>query len=142
MKAYVGALLSASAAQEIDTATETLVAFNEAEHDVGGFFSDTLDALVIPVALDGYYHIYGSVQWEADGTGIRWLEVRKNGTAYFRTTMNTVTGHSLTQTVSLTLSLEVGDIITLYCYQTSGGGLDVEYSDDYTPHLGVDLMGV
>jgi len=141
MRAYVGALLSASAAQTIGTASATQVTFNEAEHDVGGFFSDSLDALVIPASLGGYYQIYGSVQWEDNAVGVRWIEARVNGTAYLRTTMNTVSGGSLTQDISLTLNLSAGDVVTLYCYQSSGGNLDVEYVNDYTPHLGMDYLG-
>jgi hypothetical protein len=144
MLAYVGCLVSKTAAQTIANGVASSLSFDEEIHDTDAFHSNTVspERITIPQGLAGTYQIYGSVQWEADATNLRYTEIRVNGTPIARTAHNTIGGASLTQNISVTYALAVADIVTLYVYQNSGGGLDVENSDDpYTPLFGINLLG-
>ena len=141
MLAYQGALLTMSAAQDIVTATETDLSWDTETHDTNDFYNPTYPTqFVIPIGLAGMYHMYSSVQWETNATGIRWIGIYAGGYERIRTTSTTIGTSPFSQYVGTTFQVEEGDIIKVVVYQTRGANLEVERSL-YTPRFGIDFMG-
>lgn len=141
MLAYVGISLTMSAAQEIPDSTKTALSWNTETFDTNDFRNASYPTeIVIPLGLAGIYWVYGSVQWESDGTGVRYITIEKNLIEMCRHYQPTITGGSLTQYIAQTFSCLAGDSLIMHAYQSSGGALDVERTV-YTPHFGVDLLG-
>jgi hypothetical protein len=126
--------------QTIDDSTATQITFQTELWDREDFWvSGSGSQMTVPTDLGGYYHIIGVTEWQLNASGIRWLEIRVNGTAVARSTQPVDTASVQGQHVEVTKELSAGDIVTLWCYQDSGGGLAAH---EYRTQLGVDFIGV
>lgn len=146
MRAYIGCLTTTdSGSQEIDTGTGTDLEFDTDIHDTDGFHntSTNTERLTIPTGFAGYYRVYGSVHWEGNAAGHRILQILDAGdNVLARTTFAAIGADRMRQYVTCVAEFSVGDYVTLNVYQTSGGGLDVEEHDYFSPLFGLDFLGV
>lgn len=144
MLAYQGVLLTRTAVQTISHATETLVSWDAETHDVGAYHDTSLQPtqIIVPTDLGGTYNIYASVDWVANSTGYRWIEILVNNVAIAQNTRPTYPTDLLSQFVSTSWILAEGDIVTIKVYQTSTGNLDITRSAIRTPRFGIDLLGI
>jgi hypothetical protein len=132
-----------SVAQSIATATWTIVALNSERYD-----TDTIHDLVtnnsrLTCKTAGKYMITASVEFAANATGNRLLELRLNtggvaqgGTilaADYRSNMGA--GVVTRLSVSRQFSMAVNDYVELNVYQDSGGALNLNATGSLSPEL-------
>ena len=123
------AKMVASAAQSIVTATTTKCAYNVTNFDSyaarpeGAMINLTNDEITIRKA--GLYLVTTSGSFAANATGVRRLDIRKNGTSLVSDTRV-----ASAQTCGLHLAgifaFAVNDLITAACFQNSGGNLNID----------------
>jgi hypothetical protein len=111
--------------------TETAVAFNSEDFDVGTMHDNATNnsRITIPANEDGLYLITGIVSFASNATGFRTLSLFKNGGGTAegsKALLNALTAAATTR-VQLTtlLTLAAGDYIELFARQTSGGNLNI-----------------
>lgn len=97
-----------------------------AMHDTGANFSK------ITIATAGYYTITGLARWDGSTLGFTEAYFKKNGTttlAYSDYPSSSVA--NVTHTLTMSVSLAVGDYIEFWVLQNSGGNRVVTASDSY-----------
>ncbi len=122
--------------QRIPDADWTLVEWQEAEHDTGGFWSTEEPAgfVVPPNRGINFVRLTANVAWEANDDGWRQAEFRKNGEAIVGSGTSSqhsganedAGGISTVQNLhSAVIPVAPGDELSLRVRQTSGGALGV-----------------
>lgn len=121
-----------TAVQAIPNATWTAVAFDASSaelYDTDSIHDPTSSSSRFTIKTPGLYSIAASVDWNANGTGIRFVEIRKNGLALSEMADYSVAGNATAganrMQVTTQLILAAGDYIELMVHQTSGGALDL-----------------
>jgi hypothetical protein len=89
--------------------------------------------------IDGVYAITGKVQWAANTTGVRDLLIVKNGTTIIARTE--VPGSTAVQEVSTQVDMRTRDFVELRVSQTSGGALNVQALDAWSPVFAMHWIG-
>lgn len=129
-----------STAQDIPDTTWTSLSFSALEIDSkpGGLTAHWVVGTPTRVFCrwTGIYYIQASCLWAADGTGIRFIRLLKNGAEIIRSTENNLTATWLPMSNAATiLSLAAGDYIEAQVYQSSGASLQVVVSFQPVPQL-------
>lgn len=80
----------------------------------------------ITVPVSGRYQVTAGGAWLANATGVRRIQITKNGTSFVLATDTrpSIAGTDLGQSASRTVSLAAGESVLMRIYQTSGGTLD------------------
>jgi hypothetical protein len=113
-----------NANQAITTSTNTAITFQVEDSDNDGIFSPTSTQFVCRTA--GIYYAVGSVIWEANANGQRYLFIGKNGADTNETSWRPgAATSSPRQQVSGLIELAVGDVVELYAIQDTGSNLNV-----------------
>lgn len=112
------------------TGVETKIALNASTFDDVGGFDLVNNRYVAKVA--GKYRASGSIGWDSNGTGVRGIGLRKNGTEFARAQVQPSGTSATITSTSDVVSINVGDYIELYGVQTSGGSLNVFGFPSYT----------
>jgi hypothetical protein len=129
----IAAYLTAN--QSIPDTTATIVAFNGTEFNKGGF---TLSAGRITVPASGITHVRvrALANFSSNAVGFRQIYIAKNGATSYRgsgarSTDNDPAGGISSNVMCSTYIIPVspGDYFEAYVVQTSGGALDVQYSN-------------
>ncbi len=108
--------------------TYTPLYFDTVDGDSGGLTSAFTDRLTIPVA--GWYDFGATLLWYINSVGQRHVEITLNGTAPGAVAQDRrlAVGDSQ-RTTNLALGYRyflVGDILRVFCSQTSGGALSLD----------------
>jgi len=130
--AYKGALVYNSANQSIPNATNTSLTFNNENHDTDNIHSTSTNTerLVVPTGVSRVV-LKGQVSFAADATGIRQIQLLKDGSAAFaggciNTELNpNGTWPARVEFTSPTLTVVPGNYFEIQVYQNSGGALNV-----------------
>ena len=109
--------------QTLENNVATKVAFNAMSKDTDLMSDVSNNALICKTP--GYYNITGFVNFTANATGLRSLSIYKNGASITTAGIVVATGVNALNFTFIT-DLTVGDIITLYATQTSGGQLVIQ----------------
>lgn len=129
--------------QTIPNATDTVLAFDSVEYDNDNMY-DAGNNTRLTCKTAGKYRITACVMWVPNTTGIRQLEIRKNGTLYIGSTKITPVQQANRETVQVTTctyNLSAGDYVEVLVKQESGGALDVKKICDYSPVLTMERVG-
>lgn len=95
----------------------------------------------ITIRTAGKYQIEGYVCFAANSTGVRRVEIVKNGTVSLRSNSSpAVAGISTTIQADVTAALAINDYIEIQAYQTSGGNLALNNGAPGPSSLTVRLM--
>lgn len=116
--------------QSIAGTTPIALTFDSEDYDVGAMHSTGSNTarITVPTGGDGLYVIRGGTQWAANGTGYRFLQLKKDGSTVL--TNNCIqaadpTNNSITQQeVSFIAVLAAADYIEILAAQQSGGPLN------------------
>ena len=111
-----------SAAQTLTTAVDRILTWDSSTTDVESL-SDSLTKII--AKSDGRYAIVGSVTFEANASGLRYIELRKNGVAVSKVQHSNTGGSTHTIVLHDIVQLDADDYVELRAHQTSGGNLDV-----------------
>jgi hypothetical protein len=119
---------SNNATQSVATSTWTSVSLQSEAIDTSNLHDTVTNNDRIAVTRTGNYQVHGVVEFAANATGIRRIQLAKNGSALSQTV---VAGPNLgasepaqVQTQAL-LALTAGDYITMQAFQDSGGALNL-----------------
>ena len=129
----------------VTTATATAITFDSEVRDNGGMHSTVSQTsrITVPSGAAGYYIIGGSVTFDSNATGVRQVHVRLNGTLSLAISeSNSVSANALNQDVVTAYPLAVADYVELVVYQTSGGNLNIQANNNYSPHFWVVYTGI
>jgi hypothetical protein len=130
-----------STAQAIPNATVTAVTFNSERSDTNNLHSTSSNTSRLTAGTPGWYSISGAVQFPANGTGLRQVYLRVNGStliAISKPGIGTASGNSLT--INRQYLLAAGDYVELLVQQTSGGSLNVS-ADRASPEFTMVKIG-
>lgn len=111
--------------------------FDTETHDTGGMHSTSSNTsrITIPTGGSGMYLIGAGVEFAANATGTRDLNLRINGTTVIATSRATAaSGTSATRLMTNTIyPLNAGDYIEAQINQSSGGNLNINATSEFTP---------
>lgn len=138
-----------NASQSISNSTPTALAFNSERFDTESNASSTIHDTAsnnsrLTCRTAGKYLIIGNVEWAANGTGLRRLEISCSaggGVFIAATEMPGTSTGTNKQIVSTIYDLAVNDYVELYVTQTSGGPLNVNASTNYSPEFMMVCVG-
>lgn len=125
------------AAQSIPNNSSTALTFNTDTEDVGGCHDTAVNTsrITAPAGGDGWWGFMTNVEFPANATGHRQLSLRVNGSVFIASTSDpTPSGTNVTRLqVSTEYRLAVGDYVEAIVYQNSGGALNANVGNEYTP---------
>lgn len=110
------------ATQSISNASVTRIDFDTIVHNDFGFWDPTNFRFEVTVPGDYLFTTNGS--FAPNNSGIRWLDISKNGSIEAYDQRDATTGNPTSMSVSKIIRCEAGDLITSNCFQTSGGSLN------------------
>ena len=103
--------------------------YNDAieEYDYGDIYQHTASER-ITIKKSGLYMVTARIYWSGNSNGtFRGLYIYKNGSFVSGEAPPPLNNLPFHQSIILQLKLDVGDYITMSCYQNSGSNLDVSY---------------
>jgi len=142
---HLGARVYRSSAQSITSGSNNTVTFNSERYDRGGFHSliSNTGRLTVPTGANGLYLIGASIAWASNVNGNRQLAIGLNGTStlicalrFSATALDT-----RAQTVNCVYDLVAGDYVICLVYQNTGGNLNVNSSNNYSPEFWIQKVG-
>jgi hypothetical protein len=126
--AFAGCRIRPTANQSIANLTSTAVVFDSEDYDTDGYHSNTVNntRMTIPTGKAGYYQMNATVQYDANGTGIRDLWISKNGSAAaLYTSRSGQATNLLSMNITSIFYGAVGDYFQIYVFQNSGVALNL-----------------
>ena len=127
---FSGVSLFKSANQSIANNTFVVITFNSENFDTDTYHSTSTNTsrITIPSGKGGYYNVSATLSFAGNNTGIRQLNLLKNGTAVQNmfSTSPTQSAGDYRVSGSTILNLVAGDYLEINGYQSSGGALDVQ----------------
>lgn len=140
--------LTHNAVQTLTTATLTVLAFNTEIFDAAApnAMHDTVtnnSRITIPTGGAGWYMINGNVEFVANATGVRQVQIRHNGATVIASVIVPTTAAGVCRlNVSAQYRMNVGDYVELQAQQTSGGNLNVTATTDLSPSFSACWLAV
>ncbi|EKE25859.1 MAG: hypothetical protein ACD_5C00016G0008 [uncultured bacterium] len=128
--------------QSIATSTDTKVQFNAESYDTNSNFdSSTNYRYTVPVT--GYYQINCIISFATNGTGLRRVDIKKNGTSpsIMAAVDNANAASFKSVSVGGCVFLTAGDYIETIARQESGGNLDI-IAAEYISFLDIHLLSI
>lgn len=125
----------------INTATLTALTYNSERFDTAHNAADTMHDTGINTGrltcrYAGKYQITSNVDWAGNVTGTRVILIRLNGvTTIAREDTLAGTGGPGGQSISTLYDLAVNDYVETVVYQTSGAGLNVNATGNFSPEF-------
>ena len=126
---FIGAKIANSQVQTVQRGDSlTPLQFDTALFDTSGFFNPAQkDRLTIPLGLDGYYLIGGTIAYQVNSQGTRELYFRPNGLT-INLASNNLAASPTDPTIITTVALEhlnAGDFVRTHAYHDSSGPLQI-----------------
>jgi len=142
--AFVGCRVTQSptASQAIANNTGTDITFNSESFDTDGFHDTSTNTarITIPTGKGGKYAINAHVEWASNAVSTRNIYIYKNNTSSLASQFQSAQASDMGMEVNTLANLVAGDYITLQVYQSSGGSLNVNKSDN-TGYFSVTYLG-
>lgn len=113
-----------------------ILTLNSEWWDEGDLHSTSADTGRLTAPITGLYHVGGSVRWATNATGVRQMNLRKNGSTLLD--VSVVPGSASVvaiNKVSAIVRLAKGEYVDALVFQNSGGALDAELDGEYSPVL-------
>lgn len=139
----IGCRVFHNANQSIANASNVALAFNSERYDTDGMHDPATNNSRITIPIAGKYVISALVTFASNGTGLRYVFIRKNGTTTIGGAMGlpvTEAGVDFDLPVSVIDSFVKGDYVEVVVQQRSGAALNVETHPQYSPEFAAHLM--
>jgi len=123
---FSGARAWASGTQSIPNATATVLTWNSESFDTNSYHSTSSNTGRMTVPTTGYYLLTGVVIMNVNATGLRVLDIKKNGStsvSYIEVGATTAGGTGTTLQFTTVLYAAANDYFEMTMYQNSGGNL-------------------
>jgi hypothetical protein len=120
---FSGARAWASGTQNISTATSTTITWNSESFDTNSYHSTTTNTGRLTVPTTGYYLLNGLIMFAPNGTGVRILDIKKNGStsvAYVEEAATSLAATASTVQFTALVSAAANDYFEIVAYQNSG----------------------
>lgn len=112
-------------AQSIPNNTETAITFDAERYDVGTLHSTVSNTSRITFIDPGVYDLKGNIEFATNGTGIRQVGIRLNGSIYLcLIDVATLASSPVYLNVATEDKFIAGDYVELVAYQNSGVALN------------------
>lgn len=107
-----------------ENTANVLISWTVEDYDVGSMFAATsTTAATIPSGWGGLYLITANIQWAANGTGYRSMQINTSGSERVRHTIFPVgSGPATRMGISYIANLAAGATVTIGLFQNIGGG--------------------
>ena len=133
---FVGVSVNAASSftqQTISNNTATALNMAAEYFDTNSFHDNSTNntRLTVPSGKAGKYFIRANAEWASNGTGQRQFRFYKNGALLAFTQQPAVSG-SYGMQLNYVFDLAAADYVEWYVLQTSGGNLDIYFSQDAT----------
>lgn len=140
---FIGVSLTNNASITLSNATDTKITWNTENYDTSGFHASSSSAVIIPAGLAGKYLITGTLCFDANTTGQRYILTRVNGTlvASNQDSAGSVAGVPKAWCFTNVVNLAVSDSIEFHAYQSSGGNLAVLFTAGYVTNVQITYLG-
>ena len=126
--------------QSISNSTSTKLDFETELYDTDNAFTSS-STFTVPSGKGGKYFLYSSIGWTPNTNNVRVVYLYKNGSEAKR--LCSFEGQADAATFwsnGAILDLSAGDYIEVYCYQNSGGSLDLQTNGEITYFGGYKLV--
>ena len=127
---FVGVAVKKTATQGTNNTTFTLLTWNSEDYDTDGFHDNSVNnqRITIPAGKGGKYLVSGIIGWEPNATGVRIVNLRKNGSSvtYVVALPAGPVSDFTTLPFSYVIEVVATDYLELNVYQSSGGALNVQ----------------
>ena len=124
----LGVNLANSTDQSTNNVTEKILALDTEFWDTSGFHSNTTNnsRITIPAGLSGRFSLNGFLVFPANGTGSRYVAIRKNAGGYdYLSSGDGNATYSTFVNFSIIYEATAGDYFEVVAFQNSGGSLNV-----------------
>jgi hypothetical protein len=115
------------------------VTLNSERHDTGAMHSTVSNTsrITVPTGGGGVYAVGGCVDFANNGTGVRAIGIRLNGTTFLavHTSPTRTDGGQPTLSIATEYLLAAGDYVELMAWQNSGGALNLTSSANFAPEF-------
>jgi len=143
---FAGVRLYNTVDQSIANNTEVALTWSAETYDTDNFHSTTTNTsrVTIPSGKAGYYLFTANLTFAKNGTGERFLILKKNGTKVNQQSYgNFGSGAFISISISDVINLAVADYIELCTYQSSGASLSVIMNNGgvYESQFSVTYLG-
>lgn len=121
-------ILTHNTTQSIANNTNTAVTFNTESSDPLGLHSTGTNPtrVTIPTGETGYYLLTGWLDFAANATGQRGIQLYLNAGLLLQQRLDAAAAGDTYLTIAFVYALAAGDYVELGAFQTSGGALNVQ----------------
>lgn len=135
-----GARVNGTGTSNVSNSVVTMVRWNAEEYDTGAYHSTVASTTRITLPSAGYYHVFALLDFEANATGGRFIDIKLNGGSTVvaaHGALSAGAGDSTKVHCSADQHFAANDFIEVQAYQTSGGARTIDRS---TSHFGATLI--
>jgi hypothetical protein len=138
-----GARVTNSIAQSIPNVVTTLITFDTEYYDTDSFHSTSVNPGRFTIPFDGKYIVGGHVQYAAAPVGYREILIKINGATFIAVYLPVATAGNIAIYASLVTLYEfsVGDYVELHANQNSGGALNINAANNFSPEFWIHYLG-
>jgi hypothetical protein len=127
-----------SANQSIANTTDVALAFNSERFDTDMIHDVTVNNTRLTCKTAGKYLIVAQARFALNATGFRRLQLKVNGSATIAQFNVAASSADATELIVTTLwEMAVNDYVEVLAYQTSGGALNIEQGNAFSPEFGM-----
>jgi len=119
---FVGCSAVSTTNKVASTATWTAIPWDAERFDTNAFHDNVTNntRFTIPAGKAGKYQVSGIIGNDSNATGVRYINIRKNGADY-AVTLFPANANEPSMIVSCIMDLAVSDYVEIFVYQNSGG---------------------
>jgi len=139
---FSGARVYNSGNISISDSAFTDLTFDSERQDTDDYHNPGSNPERLTVPVDGTYLVTGHLRFAASSTGVRIVRIVRGGTTVLAQQRITSLSFSVIEfSIATTHILPAGQYVTLSVWQNSGGNLNVESANNFSPEFSIALLG-
>jgi hypothetical protein len=131
-----------SGAQGTLSGTPLVLAYDSERYDPWLMHDTVTNPSRITFGVAGVYDLKGMIEWQLNAAGTREFAIRINGATYIAINEAPAANEAQGQTVATDYLMAAGDYAELIVKQTSGGGLNVNASGNFSGEFSARWAGL